>query len=173
MRFLTNLHIMAKQIEQITDTELLEIWSLIGGTPHDYKPGMQVLKEGLITGHFKRLKIDYYSLAAMVDCLRAKGYEAGLPGHRSMRIMDISVILGDGENEINFQPISFKHLQGWAMGTALTFISESDSQYYTIEILQGGARLMLVELDSAISMERFMKLAMELYNADKEGPTHE
>jgi hypothetical protein len=158
---------MAKQIEQITDTELLEIWSLIGGTPHDYQPGMQVLKEGLITGDFKRLKIDYYSLAAMVDCLRAKGYEAGLPGHRSMRQMQLLVIVSDGEEEISFEPISFQHLQGWATGTALRFISESNSQYYSIEILQGGARVVFIELTSAVSMERFMKLATELYNADQ------
>lgn len=67
---------MAKEIEQITDEDLLEIWAVIGGTPHLFEYGKDCLKELLTTGYAEDhgLMLDYYTMAAIVDKLRERGF---------------------------------------------------------------------------------------------------
>jgi len=78
-----------KQIEEITESELQEIWPLIGGEPHLFEYGKDELKQVITTGDCaieymsgKKLKVepcgiqlDFYTMAAIVDYLRSKGYE--------------------------------------------------------------------------------------------------
>ncbi len=78
-----------KNIEEITENELQEIWPLIGGEPHLFEYGKDELKQVLTTGDCgieymsgKKLKVepvgiqlDYYTMATIVDYLRSKGYE--------------------------------------------------------------------------------------------------
>lgn len=64
-----------KQIEDITEEELQALWPLIGGSPHLFDYGKSELKQGLITGFFTELHMDYYTMAAIVDYLRHRGYE--------------------------------------------------------------------------------------------------
>jgi hypothetical protein len=78
-----------KQIEEITETDLLELWSAIGGAPHLFEYGKDELKQVLTTGECAMerqapdgyevepisLQLDYYTMAAIVDILRKNGYE--------------------------------------------------------------------------------------------------
>lgn len=68
-----------KPIEEITEAELQELWPLIGGAPHLFEYGKDELRKGLSNGQFESLQMDYYTMAAIVDYLRSKGYEAGTP----------------------------------------------------------------------------------------------
>jgi len=67
---------MQKQIEQLTDDDLLAIWPRIGGTPHLFEQGKEQLRELLITGYSEDhgLMLDYYTMAAIVDKLRERGF---------------------------------------------------------------------------------------------------
>lgn len=64
-----------KQIEEITDEELQDLWPLIGGSPHLFDQGKDELKAGLSSGFFEDLQMDYYTMAVIVDYLRHRGYE--------------------------------------------------------------------------------------------------
>lgn len=69
---------MAKEIEQLTDEDLMELWMVIGGTPHLFEQGKDDLKEILTTGYCENhgLMLDYYTMAAIVDKLRERGFSA-------------------------------------------------------------------------------------------------
>lgn len=78
-----------KQIEEITDEDLAVIWGRIGGTPHLFEYGKDELRHVLITGECVMegeiggkpyenpitLQLDYYTMAAITDTLRARGFE--------------------------------------------------------------------------------------------------
>lgn len=73
---------MAKQIEELTDDDLLEIWPAIGGAPHLFEYGKDELRNVLITGDCANvddepigIHLDYYTMAAIVDILRKRGFE--------------------------------------------------------------------------------------------------
>ena len=68
---------MAKEIEQLTDDDLAAIWNRIGGTPHLFEFGKDNLRELLVTGECEDhgLMLDYYTMAAIVDTLRVRGFE--------------------------------------------------------------------------------------------------
>lgn len=70
-----------KQIEEITENDLLELWPAIGGAPHLFEYGKDDLKKTLITGETvddndepNGLQLDYYTMAAIVDTLRKRGF---------------------------------------------------------------------------------------------------
>lgn len=102
-----------KPIEQITETELQELWPLIGGAPHLYEHGKDELKEGLSNGLFESLQMDYYTMAAIVDYLRGKGYEAGAHPSENAGVppmrpeyheqVEVNMAAGMPENEAEFQ----------------------------------------------------------------------
>jgi hypothetical protein len=80
---------MAKQIEEITDEDMSVIWGRIGGTPHLFEAGKEELRHILTTGECSMeyefggetkeapigLTLDYYTMAAIVDTLRLRGFE--------------------------------------------------------------------------------------------------
>jgi hypothetical protein len=79
---------MEKMIEQLTEDDLQELWIVIGGTPHLYEYGKDELKQVLVTGEcgigqeFQGkttvepigIQLDYYTMAAIVDKLRERGF---------------------------------------------------------------------------------------------------
>lgn len=69
---------MSKEIEQLTDDDLAELWPLIGGAPHLFEYGKDELKQILVTGDCEEasLTLDYYTMAAIVDKLRERGFPA-------------------------------------------------------------------------------------------------
>lgn len=74
---------MQKQIEQLTEDDLIELWGVIGGTPHLFEYGKDELKRVLITGECVDendepcgLSLGYYTMAAIVDKLRERGFAA-------------------------------------------------------------------------------------------------
>lgn len=73
---------MEKKIEQITDEDLMEIWPAIGGAPHLFEYGKEELRSVLVTGHGPEdnpepiaIELDFYSMAAIVDTLRSRGFQ--------------------------------------------------------------------------------------------------
>lgn len=73
---------MEKQIEELTDEDLMELWPAIGGSPHLFEYGKNELKKVLITGECGDeydepigLKLDYYTMAAIVKILQARGFK--------------------------------------------------------------------------------------------------
>jgi hypothetical protein len=74
----TNNKIMAKEIEQLTEEDLIELWFVIGGTPHLFEYGKDDLKSLLTTGYAEDhgLMLDYYTMAGIVDKLRERGFPA-------------------------------------------------------------------------------------------------
>lgn len=73
---------MAKQIEELTDDDLMELWPAIGGAPHLFEYGKDELKRVLITGECADendepigLTLDYYTMAAIVKVLQSRGFE--------------------------------------------------------------------------------------------------
>lgn len=70
---------MSKQIEEITDEDLQVLWPAIGGAPHLFSHGKDELQDVLINGGLTAdsgLTLDYYSMAAIVDILRRRGFES-------------------------------------------------------------------------------------------------
>lgn len=72
---------MLKTIDELTDEDLMELWPAIGGTPHLFEYGKEDLKRTLITGETvdendesNGLQLDYYTMAAIVDILRERGF---------------------------------------------------------------------------------------------------
>ncbi len=65
-----------KIIEVISDEDLLELWSVIGGTPHLFEDGKEDLKKGLINGDFEGsgIQLDFHTMVAIVDTLRERGF---------------------------------------------------------------------------------------------------
>ena len=65
-----------KPIEELTDEDLMEVWSVIGGTPHLFEHGKEDLKELLTTGYVEdnALMLDYYTMAAIVYTLQNRGF---------------------------------------------------------------------------------------------------
>ena len=73
---------MAKQIEELTDEDLMELWPAIGGTPHLFEYGKEELKNVLINGSCADendepigLQLDYYTMAAIVNILKDRGFD--------------------------------------------------------------------------------------------------
>jgi len=73
---------MHKQIEDLTDEDLLELWPAIGGAPHLFEYGKNELKELLITGSCAGegdepigLTLDYYTMSAIVKILKDRGFD--------------------------------------------------------------------------------------------------
>ena len=80
---------MQKKIEEITEEDLVVLWYAIGGTPHLFEYGKDELRHILTTGECSmeyefggevkeaaiRLQLDYYTMAAIVDILRSRGFE--------------------------------------------------------------------------------------------------
>lgn len=71
-----------KQIEQITDEDLAALWPAIGGTPHLFEYGKDELRRVLVTGecydekdNATSIQLDFYTMAAIVDILRHRGFE--------------------------------------------------------------------------------------------------
>lgn len=74
---------MNKEIEQLTEEDLIELWNVIGGAPHLFEYGKDELKQLLITGECATetgepvaIQVDYYTMAAIVDKLRERGFAA-------------------------------------------------------------------------------------------------
>lgn len=74
---------MQKEIEQLTEEDLIELWGVIGGTPHLFEYGKDELKKVLIDGECADedgqaigLSLGYYTMAAIVDKLRERGFAA-------------------------------------------------------------------------------------------------
>lgn len=65
---------MKKKIEDITNNELLDLFCLIGGTPHLVDQGTEELRGLLIDGDPGGLFLDAHTMAAIVDRLRDLGY---------------------------------------------------------------------------------------------------
>lgn len=65
-----------KPIEELADEDLLELWSIIGGAPHLFEYGKEDLRLLLVTGEAEDhgFKLDYYTMAAIVDTLRKRGF---------------------------------------------------------------------------------------------------
>lgn len=74
-----------KNIEQLTDEDLQAIWPAIGGAPHLFSHGKDELRLLLITGHCTEpelpLQMDFYTMAAIVDILRHRGFETASVEH--------------------------------------------------------------------------------------------
>lgn len=68
-----------QEITEITENELLEIWSLIGGEPHLVDVGLPDLKTLLVDGDNNGIQMDFHTMACVVDVLRARGYAGGMP----------------------------------------------------------------------------------------------
>lgn len=73
---------MSKQIEQITDEDLIEVWPAIGGAPHLFEYGKDELKKVLIDGSCAdendepiSLQLDYYTMSAIVKVLKERGFD--------------------------------------------------------------------------------------------------
>lgn len=72
-----------KNIEALTDDDLMELWPAIGGAPHLFEYGKDELRSVLITGFNTEendpepigLQLDYYTMAAIVDILRHRGFQ--------------------------------------------------------------------------------------------------
>lgn len=70
---------MAREIEELNDEDLMELWAVIGGTPHLFEYGKDELKELLITGDCEHeIMLDFYTMAAIVDKLRERGFATNL-----------------------------------------------------------------------------------------------
>lgn len=69
---------MTKEIEQLTDDDLAEVWGVIGGTPHLFEYGKSDLRKLLTTGYADDpgLMLDFYTMSAIVDKLRERGFPA-------------------------------------------------------------------------------------------------
>jgi predicted Ser/Thr protein kinase len=67
-----------KEINEITEAELLQIWSLIGGSPHLYEVGREDLRTLLVDGENNGIQTDFHTMACIVDVLRARGYAGGM-----------------------------------------------------------------------------------------------
>lgn len=74
---------MIKEIEQLTDEDLIALWPMIGGTPHLFEYGKDELRKVLIDGQCANendepisLTLNYYTMAAIVDTLRERGFLA-------------------------------------------------------------------------------------------------
>lgn len=67
---------MKKQIEELNDEDLAELWPAIGGAPHLFEYGKDELRAQLIGGFVDEstLMMDYYTMAAIVDILRKRGF---------------------------------------------------------------------------------------------------
>lgn len=70
-----------KQIEELTDDDLMVIWPAIGGTPHLFEFGKDELRKVLIDGQCADeddnpigLQLDYYTMAAIVGILQERGF---------------------------------------------------------------------------------------------------
>lgn len=65
-----------KPIEELTEDDLIELWNVIGGTPHLFEFGKDNLKELLTTGFSEDhgLFLDYYTMAAIVHALEQRGF---------------------------------------------------------------------------------------------------
>lgn len=77
-----------KQIEELTDDDLAAIWPAIGGAPHLFEDGKDELRHILTTGECEMeyefggktksaaisLQLDYYTMAAIVSILQARGF---------------------------------------------------------------------------------------------------
>lgn len=73
-----------KQIEDLTDEDLAAIWPAIGGAPHLFEYGKDELRKILVygdccdeKGEMTTLKLDYYTMAAIVDILKHRGFGTG------------------------------------------------------------------------------------------------
>lgn len=78
-----------KEITELTDDDLQALWPAIGGVSHLFEYGKDELKQVLTTGECGiesdfggeytvepiGLQLDYYTMAAIVDILRARGFE--------------------------------------------------------------------------------------------------
>ena len=78
-----------KKIEEINDDDLLALWPVIGGEPHLFEYGKQELKQVLVDGDCSTtteicgeivesaigLQLDFYTMAAIVDILRDRGFK--------------------------------------------------------------------------------------------------
>ena len=74
---------MSKEIEQLTEDDLAALWPMIGGTPHLFEYGKDELKKFLIDGEHVdendepiSISCNYYTMAAIVDTLRDRGFLA-------------------------------------------------------------------------------------------------
>ena len=72
-----------KNIEDVNDEDLMEIWTAIGGTPHLFEYSKDELKKVLLTGSCEDqegnpigLALDFYTMAAIVDVLRERGFNS-------------------------------------------------------------------------------------------------
>lgn len=79
---------MAKQIEELTDEDLMVLWPTIGGEPHLFEDGKDELRHVLTTGECEMeyefggktksatigLQLDYYTMAAIVGILQQRGF---------------------------------------------------------------------------------------------------
>jgi hypothetical protein len=70
-----------KLIEEITNEDLQALWPAIGGEPHLFEYGKDELKKVLVDGDCGNeddepigLQLDYYTMAAIVDVLRSRGF---------------------------------------------------------------------------------------------------
>lgn len=86
---------MPKMIEEITDADLQAIWPAIGGAPHLFETGKDELRQVLVSGDCgieyeigKKIKVepiglqlDFYTMAAIVDILRHRGFETASVAH--------------------------------------------------------------------------------------------
>lgn len=100
---------MNKEIEQLSEEDLIELWTVIGGTPHLFEYGKDELKQVLMNGECSNedgepigLQLDYYTMAAIVDKLRERGFPAGkpvdqLPGESEWEKALISLTAGGSE----------------------------------------------------------------------------
>lgn len=68
---------MSKLINSLTEEDLIELWTAIGGSLHLFEWGKEALKTLLIDGFAEDhgLMLDYYTMAAIVDTLRSRGYD--------------------------------------------------------------------------------------------------
>lgn len=67
---------MSKLINSLTEEDVIELWTAIGRTPHLFEYGKEDLKNLLIDGFAEDhgFMLDYYTMAAIVDTLRSRGY---------------------------------------------------------------------------------------------------
>ena len=90
----------AKEIEELSEEDLMELWPAIGGTPHLFEYGKDELKKVLIDGECADddgnaigLSLGYYTMAAIVDTLRERGFQAPIKnGLSEQEIRDIEAM---------------------------------------------------------------------------------
>lgn len=70
-----------KQIEDLTDEDLMEVWPAIGGAPHLFEYGKDELRKVLIDGSCEDengdpigIQLDFYTMTAITDVLRSRGF---------------------------------------------------------------------------------------------------